>query len=63
LAVEAEDGFYLPPAYGKPSARQAVFDLVDGNTSLEVKCDASGSIHPVLNDGEKAVGLIVREKG
>jgi hypothetical protein len=63
LAGESANAFYLPPAYAKPSARQAVFDLVDGNTSLEVKCDASGSIHPALNDGEKAVGLIVREKG
>jgi hypothetical protein len=37
---EAASEFCLPPASGKPSARQAVFDLVGRNASLEVKCNA-----------------------
>jgi hypothetical protein len=63
LVGELANAFCLPPASGKPSARQAVLDLVGGNTSLEIKCNARGCIHPELNDGKEAVGLIVREKG
>jgi hypothetical protein len=36
-----------------------VFDLVGGNTSLEIKCNSGRFIHPELNDGKEAVGLIV----
>ena len=36
-----------------------VFDLVGRNTSLELKGNARGCIHSELNDGKKAVGLIV----
>jgi hypothetical protein len=39
-----------------------VFDLVGGNTGLELKCNVRGCIHPEFNDGKEAVGLIVREK-
>ena len=39
-----------------------VFDLIGRNTSLEVKGNARGFIHPELNDSKEAVGLIVREK-
>ena len=34
-AGESVSAFCLPPASGKPSARQAVFDLVGGNASLK----------------------------
>jgi DNA-binding transcriptional ArsR family regulator len=39
-----------------------VFDLVGGNTGLEIKCNARRFIHPELNDREEAVGFVVREK-
>ena len=39
-----------------------VFDLVGRNGGLEIKCNARGCIHPELNDGEEAVGLVVTEK-
>jgi hypothetical protein len=61
-ARESVNAFCLPPAYGKPSARQAVFDLLGRNAGLEIKCNARRFIHPELNDGKEAVGLIVREK-
>ena len=40
-----------------------VFDLVGGNTSLEIKCNARRLIHPELDDGKETVGLFVREEG
>ena len=61
LAGESVSASCLPPASGKPSARQAVFDLVGRNAGLEIKCNARGFIHPKFNDGKEAVGLIVRE--
>ena len=39
-----------------------VFDLIGGNTGVELKCNARRFIRPELNDREEAVGLIVREK-
>jgi hypothetical protein len=39
-----------------------VFDLVGGDTGLELKYNTRGFIHPEFNDREEAVGLIVREK-
>jgi len=36
-----------------------VFDLIGGNASLEIKCNARGSIHPKFAEGKGAVGLIV----
>ena len=36
-----------------------VFDLLGGNTSLEIKRNARRFIHPELNDGKEAAGLIV----
>jgi hypothetical protein len=39
LEGESVSEFCLPPASGKPSARQAVFDL-EGNAGLEIKCNA-----------------------
>jgi hypothetical protein len=36
-----------------------VFNLVSGNASLELKCNARGCIHPEFDDREEAVGLIV----
>jgi hypothetical protein len=40
LIGESVNEFCLPPASDKPSARQAVLDLVGGNASLDVKCNA-----------------------
>jgi len=43
---------FLPPP-AKPTARQAVFDLVRRNAGFKVKCNARGFIHPEF-DGELA---------
>jgi hypothetical protein len=59
LADESVNEFCLPPASGKPSARQAVFDLVGRNASLERKGNDRGFVHPKLDDCEEAVGLII----
>jgi hypothetical protein len=61
-ARESVNASCLPPASGKPSARQAVFDLVGRNAGLELKCNARGCIQPEFDDGEKALGLLVGEK-
>jgi len=42
LSGESVNESCLPPASGKPSARQAVFDLISRNASLEIKCNARG---------------------
>jgi hypothetical protein len=39
-----------------------VFDLIGRNASLKRRCNARSFIHPKLNDGKEAVGLVVREK-
>jgi hypothetical protein len=36
--------------------------LASGNAGLERERNARSAIHPELNDGKEAVGLIVREK-
>jgi hypothetical protein len=63
LEGESVSEFCLPPASGKPSARQAVFDLMGRNASLERKCNARSFIHPEFDDREETVGLVVREEG
>jgi hypothetical protein len=60
---ESVSEFCLPPASGKPSARQAVFDLMGRNASLKRKCNARSFIHPEFDDREEEFGLVVREKG
>jgi hypothetical protein len=56
---ESIDGFCIPPASGKPSARQAVFDLVERNAGLKREGNARGFIHPKFDDREEAVGFVV----
>jgi hypothetical protein len=51
------------PGGGGASARKAVFDLVGRNATPEGERNAGGFIHSKFDDGEEAVGLIVREKG
>ena len=38
-------------------------DLIGENASPEREGNARGFIHPELDDGEEAIGLVVREKG
>jgi hypothetical protein len=40
-----------------------VFNLKRRNAGSECQRNARGFIHPELNDGKEAVGLIIREKG
>ena len=40
-----------------------VFDLVGGDAGVKCECNALCFIHPEFDDREKAVGLVVREKG
>jgi hypothetical protein len=40
-----------------------VFDLIGTDASLELKCNARGSIQSEFDDGKEAVGFVVREKG
>ncbi len=40
-----------------------VFDLVGRNATFECECNARGFIHPEFDDGEEAIGFVVREKG
>ena len=62
LEGESVSEFCLPPASGKPSARQAVFDLIGGNASLKREGHARGFIHPKFDGGEEAVGLVVGKR-
>ena len=39
-----------------------VFDLVGRNAGLKREGNARGFVHPEFDDGEEAVGLVVREK-
>jgi hypothetical protein len=59
LAGESLNAFCLPPASGKPSARQAVFDLMGRNASLQSEGNARRFIHPEFDDRKETVGLIV----
>jgi hypothetical protein len=63
LPGESVNAFCLRPASGKPSARQAVFDLVGGNTSLEVKRNARDFVQSELSHHKETVGLIGGSEG
>jgi hypothetical protein len=40
-----------------------VFDLIGGNADPKTRGSTHGFIHPEFDDGEEAIGLVVREKG
>jgi len=40
-----------------------IFDLIGRNAGLELKCNARTFMHPKFDDGEGAVGLVVRNEG
>jgi hypothetical protein len=44
------------------SSTSLVFHLIGRNAGLKRECNARRSVHPQFDDGEKAVGLVVREK-
>jgi hypothetical protein len=63
LADGSVNEFCLLPAYGQPSARQAVIDLIGRNAGVKLECNARGFIHAKFDDGKEAVRLVSREEG
>jgi len=62
LAGESVNAFCLPPASAKPTARQAVFDLIGRNATSKCKRNTRGFINPNLMTVTKRSGLSLEER-